>query len=484
MTLSLTIKVKPYHDEVFIGYVSRLAYANGFYSVRSFLRLWGLTTNKTMYRVNTDPYRRLTEAFAEGLDMDIDDFRAYFKDQEKLSEHINKYLGTPHINRLQVCPKCFLEQKYVKTDWLYYHSNQCVQHECNLVNQCPVCSHDFNWSGEFFEGCANCGTTWKKIANDFTSKVSLSLLTKKIKSLSNGEVTRFFESLYYYLRVSLRPLDAEHCSYRQLEKVIPNLEDWAVYLHEAFKLYTSTQAQEDLLLARQKNWLIHSDVTQCSGKSGAVLKALDKRLRLDMQKHADLKGNQPIEVLRCEEYLEAPAKCLTANKYGNRHKISPHIALDPKTSAKLLSTTTLDAYNISSELGVEKIFHWNNDDKVCGVNLAQIINLHNKISGKIIKINERPTKLIDFKTAKFSIAQGERHASSIYKAIMEDKLFAYAPNNDDDYLLHELMFCIDSPFFQNIAIRYPKGIVPLNDEHVLFYKNRNTYQNIAAPQAA
>lgn len=177
MSEIFTIKVLPQSDEIFIGYVARLSYRNGFSSIRKFLKVVNINYNKSTFCIGTENYNHLASALATGLQMDENKFKNLFKDQELLSKHVNKYVSTSHINRLRLCAKCFIKETYVKAEWMHYHTGQCTKHNCNLVNECPKCKHHFNWSGKLFKGCTHCGTTWEEIVAEPTPTVAMSSLT-------------------------------------------------------------------------------------------------------------------------------------------------------------------------------------------------------------------------------------------------------------------------------------------------------------------
>jgi hypothetical protein len=463
MTSIYTIKPVPKRDELLIAYVSRLAYRNGFDTLRCLLRVIDITPNKTMFRIGTHGYYRLSKAIADSIEMDVELFRACFSDQASLTKVVNKYLGEQHITRARICAKCLSQNGYVKAEWMNYHNNQCHEHECDLINECPRCKSHFNWCGSLLKGCTHCDLTWEEVALKYTPIEKLTPLTKAIRRLSNDQEAEFFESLYYCLSLALRPYDAEHGNYRNLEMNVGNIANWKNFFDNAYALQSHPVARYLFFSARKKNWIVQSNLSSGLGKSSALIHALDRHMKKKMGEFRQTKiCSAVLPSFYPNKLKEVNTAALSYNKFSNQNMAPAQLALSPDASNMLLNASKKDVINLMKRGLFTNITHANNDTKSSGVNFNEILNFHRKIA-QLAKSQENTDNVetIDAKTAKKYIRKGKGCTLSLYELILSKAIVAIKPANDASFTFDML--------------RYSKGQIVkrvgigLHDAHFIVY---------------
>lgn len=395
-----------------------------------------------MFRIGTDGYYRLSKAIADSIEMDVELFRAYFSDQASLTKVVNKYLGEQHITRARICAKCLSQNGYVKAEWMNYHNNQCHEHECDLINECPRCKSHFNWCGSLLKGCTHCDLTWEEIALKYTPNKKLTPLTKAIKALSNNQEAEFFKSLYYCLSLALRPYDAEHGSYRNLEMNVGNIENWKNFFDNAYALQSHPIARNLFFNERRVNWLQQSNINTGCGKSSAIISVLERHIKEKMGKFRQTKiCSAVLPSIYPNKLKEVNTAALSYNKFSNQKMAPAQLALSPKTSSMLLNASNKDVINLMKRGVFTHITHANNDTKSSGVNLDEILNFHLQID-QLAKSqgNTGNVETIDAKTAKKYIRKGKSYTLSLYELLLSKAIVAIKPANDESYTFDMLRY--------------------------------------------
>lgn len=67
-------------------------------------------------------------------------------------------LDALRLDRLQVCPRCLLEDTYLRYDWDFHHVVACGRHKCLLTAACPNCQAPLPANQLFIGYCRNCGS--------------------------------------------------------------------------------------------------------------------------------------------------------------------------------------------------------------------------------------------------------------------------------------------------------------------------------------
>lgn len=134
----LSVPINQKSDEYIPGYLTRLAFANGFSAIEELFRK--------------------TELFAliRGRGKKYQDACAKF--------HLSFPLQSPAIplpkTTVRICPACILEQGYIKTDWHSLTAHHCEEHQLTLIDSCKDCHRPLQWDVQLFEAhCTNpyCG---------------------------------------------------------------------------------------------------------------------------------------------------------------------------------------------------------------------------------------------------------------------------------------------------------------------------------------
>lgn len=163
----LPIRVRPYDEESFYGYLLRLASANGRKSVGELLKLIG---------VKDKPCHLLSEVkAAEDVSNALSPWIMY--PSPRLFERFHNTITEPHIwdaqRSIQVirvhsprfCPECFKskDKRYFRAHWALLPNTHCTEHRVELIDHCPQCSTPLEWRKSVFSHCLHCGVCWASL---------------------------------------------------------------------------------------------------------------------------------------------------------------------------------------------------------------------------------------------------------------------------------------------------------------------------------
>lgn len=140
--LNLAVRVKPYADESFVGYMGRLANANALPHAYFQSQFFLLSEN--------DQVEFLSKVNAPGgWTETVVELRSPRSNRDPI------YYRTP-----KHCPQCLLDNGYWKQSWMYKLYNVCAVHGVRLVDRCPHCKVVHNFSAFSQKNCDHCGNDY------------------------------------------------------------------------------------------------------------------------------------------------------------------------------------------------------------------------------------------------------------------------------------------------------------------------------------
>lgn len=143
----LLVTFAPVDDESPHGYFRRLAMQNGFSSWRAVLSTAGLNPSMNAMWKNAKQLERTLGLDAKWL--------AKLLDQATQTSGLN----APYFLRAEcepLCPKCLVEDEYLRHAWSHCFVTACPMHSCALLDICPECATQLDNFRQSIAIC-NCG---------------------------------------------------------------------------------------------------------------------------------------------------------------------------------------------------------------------------------------------------------------------------------------------------------------------------------------
>ena len=189
----LTIRVKPYEDELLSSLLIRLANANGI-DVLKFCSSFNISTSHYPQKNDLDlidfyPLSILDIgkiAEINNLDKTILLNKTFLKVIKKFTgENFSRVRSFTDIIRkkLYYCPDCLKENIYYRILWKVEGVNGCLKHNKFLINKCHNCNKDILYKEVYVIGlCPHCNFALKNCKSILDKKVHVEINTHLIKS--------------------------------------------------------------------------------------------------------------------------------------------------------------------------------------------------------------------------------------------------------------------------------------------------------------
>ncbi|KGR89285.1 hypothetical protein CD30_17420 [Ureibacillus massiliensis 4400831 = CIP 108448 = CCUG 49529] len=192
-TQFLTIRVRPYKDELLSSFLKRLAYANGF-DVLKFCSSFSISNSHYLqksdldlvdfYPLNVLDIRKVAEL--NNLDkMDLLN-KTFFKVIKKFTtENFSRVRNFTDLIRkkLNYCPDCLKENNYYRVLWKVEDVNGCLKHNRLLLDKCQNCYKDIFYKEVDYIGlCPHCNFALKNSKIILDKNVEVEINTHVIKS--------------------------------------------------------------------------------------------------------------------------------------------------------------------------------------------------------------------------------------------------------------------------------------------------------------
>ncbi|MDP5130609.1 MAG: TniQ family protein [Paraglaciecola sp.] len=247
----------PYEDELFKGYVLRLAFENCWDELSLFLSFFEIAANaKNIFVIGTGEHSQFLDIISQTMAIDSTELAAFFsleKEIQQLDKQSNKYV---YLNHPRICPFCISKNGQLKRDWHLFGHTHCYEHECKLWDHCYFCKKKFSWHGKLFKGCTNCTKKWDRFSFEEASlKTSMAEplpSSQRALSQSHGaHKVRLMKTLFDNIKFGVRPFDASIKAPRDLCLYV---DDMTTHVEFTYQLIHSSEVLEKLKQERKQHW--------------------------------------------------------------------------------------------------------------------------------------------------------------------------------------------------------------------------------------
>ena len=223
--MRLPVRVRPIKGESFIGYMLRVAKTNGRGTHKELLNTVGAPTRLKKMLSDINEVCVVSGAIEPWLLMEPGTLLSHFQEQYSASWLYKENRSIRNIRVLQprLCPHCVsAEGGYFKHDWSLLPVTHCNEHSCELVDACPSCGKPLKWHAGLFEGCNECGYSWRE--SSYTKAEIPSWQTKFLSSTNDQvAINRYLEDLTEHVVMAARPYDYIHEDIDVLHESVTNI---------------------------------------------------------------------------------------------------------------------------------------------------------------------------------------------------------------------------------------------------------------------
>lgn len=179
MTL-LLVRPRPMANELFYGYLQRVAMENGWDRVHDILLILSLGRANWLPGLVDFRCRDICAKLAPRLKMN----EQTIFDQVSLDSHSRQYVYDSQrliqdclISHPRICRDCMLEKKFYDWRWSLACIYQCPEHSSELIETCPNCDKKLTWHSKIFDQCPHCDLKWE---NFCSLKIKTSTVQKSL----------------------------------------------------------------------------------------------------------------------------------------------------------------------------------------------------------------------------------------------------------------------------------------------------------------
>lgn len=223
------VRPKPKEDESLESYISRLVTANGYSSLRMFLRTIGelsdfesldevnslkALSSLNLYHSQVSSQRRIVviktiakladTTFSEIYDICL--ARSSVNFSHGKSGLFRKGVVVPReqllpFGSVRICPECIAESMYIRQLWHFQAYTTCHIHRVKLINQCQECGSPIDIYSELNNACKVCGSKFSKVIDKNSESdflISAWLAGQKVEKLPEVAISHRWGLHYFY----------------------------------------------------------------------------------------------------------------------------------------------------------------------------------------------------------------------------------------------------------------------------------------------
>lgn len=227
----LTVRPYPKNNESFKGYVVRLAYLNGWLSLKKFLTAVCGSGSRT---VDVDKSTFFKQIVTVTGHYHLEPNQFYPDGEYYFSKHTGATYGSLLLDSVHVCPDCMHKNAYHRTHWSYLPFTYCSKHKQKLLRECPRCHESFSWNSTMATGCIHCNQPWLAMHSE-----NQSVIPPYLQSYYRSrDKDRFLTDLITATQCILRPFDEliDHQA-----RVPKGIHDWHTQLTLAYSILTKPE---------------------------------------------------------------------------------------------------------------------------------------------------------------------------------------------------------------------------------------------------
>ncbi|WP_439531664.1 TniQ family protein [Marinobacter adhaerens] len=237
------IRPEPFEHESFNCFLLRVGKLNCIFKPAEILDCLG--TQSTAASATPGwleaPSRTTFKALESKLERPLESHRVRIKAREQLQwlRSEDRMISDLRLGFPRICPDCVSEQGYLDWRWGLTITAHCPKHERVLIESCPNCKKQLNWSGSLLIGCSRCDQTWSDIEPSSASEMTET--ERQIWRELDAELGYLDESrlrdICRAISVAMRPFDLIHESVKHC----PSLAGHSEFVRLAYLLLESPE---------------------------------------------------------------------------------------------------------------------------------------------------------------------------------------------------------------------------------------------------
>ena len=207
MYSELPLRPRPEADEALLGYLIRVAHANGYHSVQTLRILFGLKST-LLYSIsnNCRIAEELFSTLAERVRIAPEVLKANFENERDGVFDGGRAVQDISLSEPHVCLACLRENRPILADWRLAHVTHCVLHKAVLIRRCPACDAELSWKPTLYSHCEKCKTVWEDVE---VLDIGVPHYQSMEQSLTTPQKQVYRHHLYKVARMSIRFYDIQ-----------------------------------------------------------------------------------------------------------------------------------------------------------------------------------------------------------------------------------------------------------------------------------
>ncbi|SFG30367.1 TniQ family protein [Neptunomonas qingdaonensis] len=212
--MKLSVRDRPLPGESFAGYLIRLADYNGRRTVNELLGPIGLDEKASLFASHQQAMEHACQLIAPMINYPVESLVNHFQEQFINSWVFNetRKIRSITLSQPRICIQCCVqaEEPFIHNHWALLPVTHCTQHSSVLIDSCPGCNTQLEWTFDIFRTCNACGLDW----HDHTTEISnIPFWQQEFETLlqiNKNELLDWLDSFCEKVIKSARPLDQYH----------------------------------------------------------------------------------------------------------------------------------------------------------------------------------------------------------------------------------------------------------------------------------
>ena len=331
----------PTTDETLKGYLLRVAYENGYGSLRMLGNAMNQHLGHALNRQYFPEHKKLLKEIKKHLCLTSEELRQCDLKNASLMQN-NRHVINISDRSIKICIECLKESPVLNKKWEAAHINHCLAHQCELSHACPDCHKPFTDHATLFEECPRCGLQWADIS---LVKVTPPVYQQIDETLVGENQKLFRAALYQMLVFVTRPLDLHLAVYQHFPKFIDRTDINQCFEY-AYNMLANENFAQSMLERRRQYCTEHGNLKHLSTSiahfDNIILKAINSVALFIPHK--------------CFNEVALPESLDNSKHYKNSEHFqeSDHpFKIEHQTNAELLGISALDLNELSDEGVIE-----------------------------------------------------------------------------------------------------------------------------------
>jgi hypothetical protein len=245
----LPLRPRPQAGEALLGYLLRIVNTNGYDSIQTFRKLFGLKStllhNLSIVSPNIDEVLR---HLSGRVNIKVDVLKAHFDKEYDFFYDPDRAMQNIKLHEPNVCLACLKENRPIMASWRLAHATHCVHHESPLVTHCPECDAKLAWKPSLYSRCQTCNTPWCSLE---ITREAVPEYQRVEAGLTVKQRIQYYAYLYRVVRLATRFYDMQTNECRTFPT---DIENRAMLFSYSYRFLTEPKFRESQLAARVAHW--------------------------------------------------------------------------------------------------------------------------------------------------------------------------------------------------------------------------------------